>query len=368
VTRARRGVLAVLAVALLAAAMVIVRFGSAILFTAALALPALDARLARWSSVPTLDAIVVHAGATTLDADLYRPARARRGVLLVHGLSPAGRRHPEIVRLARLFSRNGYVVLVPQFEGLARFRLSGREIDEIAAALAELGRRSHPIAVAGFSFGAGPALVAAADAQTDLAWVGSFGGYADLRNVILYLTTGVHTFGGRQYRGRVEEYNRWKLTALLTPFVDDAGDRARLAEIASRKLANPSDDTGSIEARLGPGGAAMMRLVRSRRPEVTTALVAALPPPARAALERLSPLAVVPRLRSRLLLAHGVDDDSIPFTESLRLAEAAGPHARVVILDTFHHTGPDRVGRALSRRVTDGAALVLLVDEMLRAH
>src|SRR2546430_6724627 len=51
------------------------------------------------------------------------------------------------------------------------------------------------------------------------------------------------------------------------------------------------------------------------------------------------------------------DDDSIPFTESLRLAEAAGPRARVVVLETFHHTGPGGVSTALYRRVADGAAL-----------
>ena len=74
----------------------------------------------------------------------------------------------------------------------------------------------------------------------------------------------------------------------------------------------------------------------------------------------------MPRLRARLLIAHGADDDSIPFTESLRLAEAAGPRARVVVLETFHHTGPGGVSTALYRRVADGAALLLLADEMLR--
>jgi len=47
-----------------------------------------------------------------------------------------------------------------------------------------------PVAIAGFSFGAGPALLAAADLP-GVRVVGSFGGYADLRNVIAYITTGV---------------------------------------------------------------------------------------------------------------------------------------------------------------------------------
>jgi len=107
-------------------------------------------------------------------------------------------------------------------------------------------------------------------------------------------------------------------------------------------------------------------LVLSRREDRTRELLDRLAPAARAELARLSPAAVVPRLRARLLIAHGADDDSIPFTESLRLAEVAGPRARVVILETFHHTGPARSWRALHRRAADAAALLQLLDEMLQ--
>jgi pimeloyl-ACP methyl ester carboxylesterase len=363
----RRVVVTILLIGLALATAGAIRFGPALLFTSALALPGFDAWLARWSDVIAAEEITVPAPTAPLRADLYRPPRVRGTLLLVHGLSSAGRRHPELVRLARLFARYGYLVVVPQLDGLAAFRLSGAEIDEIKAALADLRRRGEAPAVAGFSFGAGPALVAAAD-EPGLAWVGSFGGYADLRNVIVYLTTGTHTFQGRRYTGRVEEYNRWKLAALLAPLVADDCDRALLARIAARKLANPGEDTGALAAQLGPGGRAAMSLVESRREDQTVALVDRLSPATRAQLDRLSPIAIVPRLRARLLLAHGVDDDSIPFTEALRLAEAAGPRARVVILESFHHTGPRSVWTSLPRRAGDVVALLGLVDEMLGAR
>ena len=340
------------------------RFATPALFTLALAMPAFDVWMRGWSVPPTREEIVVRAGETTLRADLYGPCHPRSAVLLVHGLSPAGRRHPELVRLAGLFARHGRLVLVPHFDGLADFHLSGREIDDVKAALTELRRRSETVAVAGFSFGAGPALVAAAG-EDGLAWIGSFGGYADLRNVIVFLTTGVHTFRGRRYSSRAEEYNRWKLAALLAPLVDDPHDRERLRVIAARRLANPSDDTSAIAAELGPDGRTVMSLVRSRSEEETTALVERLSPATLGQLDRLSPAAAVPRLRAQLLVAHGADDDSIPFTEGLRLADAAGLRARVIILDSFHHTGPRLVWWAF-HRVTDAAALLGLVDEMLR--
>lgn len=368
-TAARRGhraMLVIVVVGLVSGVVAVVRFGSAALFTLALAFPVFDERwMVPWYAMPTIEEVPVSVGATTLRADLYRPRFPRAAVLLVHGLSPAANRHPQLVRLARVFTRHGFTVMVPRFEGLAMFRLSGGEIDEIKAALAELRRRSPVVAVAGFSFGAGPAVVAAAETE-GLTWVGSFGGYADLRNVIVYLTTGVHTFQHHRYAGRVEEYNRWKLAALLTPFVQDEHDRERLGRIAARRLANPSNDIGTLVAELGPNGRAIMDLVGSRQEDLTRELVDRLSPVALAELARLSPIAVVARLRARLLLAHGADDDSIPFTESLRLADAAGSRARVVVLQTFHHTGPAHVWTSLYRRAADAAALLRLADEMLR--
>lgn len=347
---------------LLLAVVAAARFATPVLFTLALAAPGLDAWIAG-SSVPAREEIVVRAGETTLRADLYRPRHPRSAVLLVHGLSPKGRRHPELVRLARLFARHGRLVLVPHFDGLADFRLGGREVEEVKAALAELRRRSETVAVAGFSFGAGPALVAAAG-EDGLAWVGSFGGYADLRNVIVFLTTGNHSFQGRRHASPVEDYNRWKLASLLAPLVDDPRDRERMRAIAARRLADPAADTAALAAELRADGRTVMRLVQSRDEAETTALVERLSPAARAQLDRLSPLAAVPAIRARLLVAHGVDDDSIPFTESLRLAGAAGGRARVVILESFHHTGPRPAWWAV-HRVTDGAALLGLVSEML---
>jgi len=216
----------------------------------------------------------------------------------------------------------------------------------------------------GLSFGAGPALLAAADVP-DLALIASFGGYADLRDVILYLTTGIHRFGGRRYVQAPEEYNRWKLLALLVDFVQDGRDRRLLDTIAGRKLADPGADTGALEADLGPEGRAVRALVLNRREDAVGPLLAALPADARAAIERLSPLAAMPRLRGRVLLAHGAGDVSIPFTESLRLAEASAGRADAVILETFEHTGARAFWPTLGSRLRDGRRLLWLADALL---
>ena len=354
---------AVVAAALIGGAL-LVRLGPALSLALALVRPDAEPWLA-----PLLDDVRVEETSVTADdrrlvADLYRPSAPRGAILLVHGLSPAGRRHPDLVRLARLLAARHWLVLVPHFEGLAAFRLSGREVAEVLAALRGLAGQSPSIAVAGLSFGAGPALLAAAEVP-NLTFAASFGGYADLRDVMLFLTTGVHQFGGRRYVQAPEEYNRWKLLALVGGFVHDERDRRRLDAIARRKLTNPSDDTSALEADLGREGHAVRALVLNRREDALPALLAVLPADARAAIERLSPLPAVPRLSGRLLIAHGAGDVSIPFTQSLRLADASAGRARAVIFETFEHTTAQTLWSSLGGRLRDGHRLLWMADALL---
>ncbi len=189
-------VVVAIAAALLGCAL-LARMGPALSLALALALPGAESWLAPLHAEVVVEEMSVEADGRRLVADLYRPSAPRGALLLVHGLSRAGRRHPDLVRLARLLARHHRLVLVPHFDGLAAFRLSGREVAEVRAALRALAAQSPSIGLAGLSFGAGPALLAAADVP-DLALTASFGGYADLRDVILYLTTGIHQFGGRR--------------------------------------------------------------------------------------------------------------------------------------------------------------------------
>jgi dienelactone hydrolase len=361
--RARWIVFLALVVAAVSAATVM-RLSPSLVLAVSLASP--DA--ARWldslSATVAREEVSISVGARSVAADLYRPPKPVGALVLVHGLSRDGRRQPDLERLAHLLAGRGQLVLVPHFEGMAAFRLGGTEVADVRAAVEYLRRLDPRVGVAGLSFGAGPALLAAAE-LSDLRVVGAFGGYADLRNVIAFITTGVHTWAGQRHVQRQEEYNRWKLLSVLVPFVDEGRDRAALTAIAERRLANPFEDTGVLEADLDRDGQAMLALVLNRREEQVTALLGALPPRARQGLARLSALGAVPQVRGRLLIAHGAGDASIPYTESLRLAAAAPTEPRVLILGGFHHTGPQSAWAALTGGLGDGWGLVALLNDLL---
>jgi dienelactone hydrolase len=343
---------------------IVVRLAPAVGLSLALAAPSTDRALGWLASDPAREGVSVPSAGRPLTADLYRPTTPRGALLLVHGLSPAGRRQPDLVRLARLLARHGQLVLVPDFETLRSFRLSGREVAEIGDAVRYLRGREPRAGVAGFSFGAGPALLAARE-QPGLRLVASFGGYADLRHVIAFVTTGVHEFGGRRYAMVQEEYNRWKLLALLAGLLAGGDDAARLRDLADRRLADPGAPMAAQETGLGAEGQSLLALVLNRQPAAVDGLLALLPARVHQALDALSPLGAVAEAPGRLLIAHGAADRSIPFTESLRLAEAAGGRTRAVVFRTFHHTGPESLWGTLADRLRDGWRLVTLTDLLL---
>ena len=83
----------------------VVRFGSAATFSLVLALPAAGRVTAPFVQSTKAEQTAIPFGASTVAADLYRPAHPRGAILLVHGLSPAGRRQPDPARLAELLAR-----------------------------------------------------------------------------------------------------------------------------------------------------------------------------------------------------------------------------------------------------------------------
>jgi fermentation-respiration switch protein FrsA (DUF1100 family) len=237
-----------------------------------------------------------------------------------------------------LLARAGFRVAVPTVPGLTRFRLRPEDAEPVVASVQALDREGRPgkIALLGVSVGAGPALLAAADLRVAhrVGAVLSLGGYASTVELLRYFLTGAYAYRGVSGRTRPQpEAARLFLRENLD-LVGNAEDRQRLSEWLTRSGAPP--------AALSPEGAAVIRLVENREPGRVEELVRALPPSLQELLARLSPDTVVARIRARLLLVHGRDDPAVPFTESLRLADAARGNAgtRVVVVSVLAHVEP----------------------------
>jgi fermentation-respiration switch protein FrsA (DUF1100 family) len=239
--------------------------------------------------------------------DLYTGAecaRPRRGgawagrpcsLVLIHGLEPAGKADPRLVRAARLLARAGFAVAVPTLPGLARLRIDPADVEPIVRTIEAL---PPPAALVGVSVGAGPTLLAAADPRVrhQVAVVLSLGGYASA-------------------------------TTLARFYLVAHPDLARrFVETDPAVQADPTAQRALATGDLGR-----------------------LSPELRRRLDAVSPERVVDRIRARLLIVHGREDPLVPFAESLRLAEAARAlHPRVAIVGALAHVegtpGGSRLG------------------------
>jgi pimeloyl-ACP methyl ester carboxylesterase len=270
------------------------------------------------------------ADALGADTDRFQPGGFLTGrpLVLVHGLTPAGKDDPRVRRAARLLARAGFDVAVPTIPGLTRARLRPDDAAPVAAALAARPGTARIVSV---SVGAGPAFLAAAQpgARDRVRLVLALGAYASAVELIRFHPTGEYAWDGVRGRAAAE---------------DPAVSRAVLD--ANAELAEPA-----LRTALASGDA-----------DAVGRALAALPESTRHLLDAVSPVRVVAAVRAPIVLVHGRDDPAVPFTESLRLAAARPAQTRVVLVGAIAH---DEGGAAAS--ALDLARLVGVVYALVAA-
>ena len=284
--------------------------------------------------------------------DLYLPppGRKRSGILLNHGVIDTGKDDPRLKRFANILCRAGFAVFVPDFAGMRSFRISPSDVDEIQAAFQHFLSRSEilpgSLGLFGFSYGAGPTIIAACRPaiRQQARFVVSFGGYYDLKNVLSFIATGHFDFEGRKYFRRPQEYGKWVFLANNLELVESPEERAILKDIVQIKLRDEKAPIDEYLNRLGGEGRNILNLLSHTDPSQTEGFMRKLPPSVQFTVKALSVAPVLPDLLASLILAHGEDDDLIPFTETLRLANAAPEPGKVYcqILKTYSHMDPDQ--------------------------
>lgn len=309
--------------------------------------------LRHFSEAPGLSPVSFPGPSGPMQADLYspRPGGGRAGILLNHGVIDTGKDDPRLKRFAEILCRAGFLVFVPEFQGMRSFRVSSGDIDEIQAAcefFLSLGKERgvEYFGLFGFSYGAGPTLIAASRpaVREEVKFVVSFGGYYDLTNVLSFLATGNFEHGGKRYFRQPQEFGKWVFLASNLDWVQSPADRAALGQIAARKLRGENAGIDRLARSLGPEGENILALLTHRDPGETEKRVGALREEIRQTVEALSAARALSKVSADLILVHGEEDDLIPFTETLRIAEKA-PHPQRVylqILRSFAHVDPDQ--------------------------
>lgn len=299
------------------------------------------------------------------EADLYRPGTpARARIVLVPGLSEAGRRDARLVPFAESLARAGFLVLVPDLPAARRLSADASDADAVAAGVLALPETPGPAGIAAISYAAGPAFLAALrpEVASRLDFIATLGAYHDTTAMLTFLVAGAYRAPGEtEWRfGRPRPEALWLFVLANAAALPDARDVAWLRRVAEARLAGrpaPPPDTGA-----SAGARAVLALAEERDPEAVPGRLAALPAALRAALDRLSLAdAALGGLGVCAILVHGTADPVIPWTESVRLAQAL-PRARLHLVPELDHVDP--AGLSFAGRL----ALLQAAEDLLAAR
>ena len=337
--------------------------------------------LGKWSSLPEMKEISYPGPKGTVKADLFLPQEKGKhpGILLNHGVIDTGKDDPRLRRFAEILCRSGFAVFIPDFTGMRSFRIAPSDIDEVQAAFEYFISLENYIfpqssGLFGFSYGAGPTIHAACrPAMRDkVRFLMAFGAYYDLKNVLSFMASGKFEFEGKKYFREPQEYGKWVFLANNLDLVVSPEDRSILQSILQAKLQDEKAPIDHFLPLLGQEGKNILALLSHADPSQTEKLIQKLPPRLQAYIESLSVGPVMNQLSAELILAHGREDDMIPFTETLRLAQSVPDSRRVYveILGSYSHMDPEpkswTVNNFIPFYLSEGWKLFRLVNQLMK--
>ncbi|MGH7830600.1 MAG: dienelactone hydrolase family protein, partial [Candidatus Binatia bacterium] len=255
---------------------------------------------------------------------------------------------PRLIRFAHSLARSGFVVLAPELIGMKSFRILLSDVDDIVASFRHLASLDHvdsgKMGLLGFSYGAGPTFIAAADPsiRDQVKFLVSFGGYYDPLNVIQFITTGYYEYRDEKGYLQPQPYGKWVFFMNNLDYVESEKDRRLLKTIFKKEEEAKKGEAAPLLRDLTPRGRRLYQLLVNEDPRRVEALVRGTDPRFQDYLRRLSLAPVVPSIDAYLIVGHGNTDPLIPYTESLRLAAAVPNREKVhlSILKLFSHMDP----------------------------
>ena len=239
-----------------------------------------------------------------IPVDIYGNPQSDSPILIVHGVNPTGKNSLDLVRISEGLAQVGYAVYVPDFAEMKKVHLRPEEAGNVKTIFQFIGRKAG---IACFSYGCGPALVAAADPEIrdSVRFAIAFGGYFDIREALEYVITGPQSPIG---------YLKWVYLQANSDLVENENDQSKLLQIFS------APDPGNFRA-----------------------LLRAAPESLNRRLDALSPSRYIKGLRAPLILVHGINDPVIPAQQSVEFAEAAranGQACSLTLLQMYGHVQP----------------------------
>ena len=272
----------------------------------------------------------------------------RKTFLIAPGLHYAGPDDVRMDRFCRVLAAGGHHVVAPFIPSYLALTPNARAIEDFARVFDTLAD-TKPV-VFSISFGSLLAFALAAERGDAIEKLVIFGGYADFHETMRFCLTGEVASGRQATR---DPLNQPVVLMNLLDLIEHerdgrdvlvAGWRRYVERTWGRPEMKAREKYVAIAEELAPSVPASVR-------ELFLIGIGARPGAwelAAAALERfdatqLDPTPYLPRIKNRVELVHGIDDDVIPFEQSHVLASRlTAADVRVHITGLYGHTGAQR--------------------------
>jgi hypothetical protein len=214
-------------------------------------------------------------------------------------------------------------------------------------------------------------LLASADPRirNKISVVATVGAYYDLRNVLSFALTGAYEYGGHRGYVRPESSLRWLLAYKNLDLLRSSDDREKFRTIIEKRNRYEIAAAEALAKSLGPEGRALYVFLVNTDQERFAPLYENLPLPVREYVYQLSPSRAMKYITASFIITHGIDDYSIPYTESMRLADAVvgKDRVRLALIPQFMQNVPveTSAGDLYQRYVLGGWRLFSAIYELL---
>lgn len=295
-------------------------------------------------------------GGREYEALVYRPANSAptRAVILVAGLSELGCHHPSLIALSRSLADQGLMVITPNVREFREFQITAEPIDQILfwyrqAPGLEGGEKIQKIGLAGISFSATLALIAAArpEVQNKVGFVVALGPYCSLiRCTKDWFAAAPNSSETKGYPTRF--YAKWIVMLSALNMVAESKDRLFLHNVLDslllEKKVPPADPGLTAEGERWYALATMPETQSD--PELTKRIEDHLISNIYA---QVDPEEVLSKISCPVFLIHGAHDDLIPTAESVELHQKIRD-SHLLILPFLTHTHPTGVRLSFTQK------------------
>jgi pimeloyl-ACP methyl ester carboxylesterase len=265
----------------------------------------------------------------TLHFRTYTPQDVQNpnGVVLLHGVHHLGIDDPRLWNLARALAGAGVLVMTPELQDLADYRVTARTIDVIGdSAVALSTRMRRKVGVLGLSFAGGLALLAADrnPYSGSIGFVVAIGAHDDMSRVARFFAANLITSpDGAETQLQAHEYGALVLAYSHLEDFFSVSDAPVAREALRQWLWEQPQAMRTAEA-LSPEGKHEFGLLLHHRDQLRDALLREITLH-KEEMEAVSPHRHLDQLHTPVFLLHGAGDTVIPASETLWLEKDVPP-------------------------------------------